>query len=490
MEPLSKALLKVRTHEHDYINKPLEDRPVFHGAAPIGWCNDPNGFSLYKGEVHLFYQYHPYSTHWGPMHWGHLKSQDMVKWEMLPTALAPDTEVDCDGCFSGSALQVGDEHYLLYTGVKDSYDEAGNKSSIQTQCLAIGDGLNYKKVATNPVIDYRQLPEGASIYDFRDPKLWKDDDGYHTVVADRAADGTGQILMFQSEDAKVWSYEGTLATCNKRYGRMWECPDFFKLGDVDVLMMSPQDMVAEGLEFHAGNNAIVLAGNYDREKCYLEEKWAQSIDYGLDFYAPQTMETEDGRRIMIAWFQSWDNYLTPEIFKWSGMMTFPREIWWQEDRLWQLPIREIEAYYTDRVHYTGLEIHEEKIALEGVTGRVLDMNMSVEMSEATQFTVRLAENQSFVTTLTYDHKKGIVEIDRTHSGMIRDYTTIRRMHVKTTDNKLNMRILLDQYSVEIFVNEGAYAMSSLIYTPLDAEGISFEADGKCTVDVTKHSIEV
>ena len=330
----------------------------------------------------------------------------------------------------------------------------------------------------------------AEAVDFRGPKLWKDEVGFHAGIAERAADGTGQILIYASEDAKVWEYEGTLAKCDKRYGQMWECPDFFKLGEVDVLIMSPQDMLAEGLEFHAGNNTMALVGNYNRENCRLEHQWVQSIDYGLDFYAPQTMETEDGRRIMVAWFQSWDNYLTPGDFKWSGMMTIPREIWWKENRLWQLPVQEIEQYYTNCVQHTGVEIKDEVVQLEGITGRVLDMDIAVDMSVASQFSVKLAEDENYVTTLTYDHKKGLLEVDRTYSGMRRDHITIRRMKIDAEGDSINLRVLLDKYSMEVFVNGGKYAMSSLIYTPFDAEGISFEATGTCVVDVIKHTIEV
>lgn len=155
-----------------------EPRPAFHLSARVGWMNDPNGFSFYQGKYHLFYQYHPYDSHWGPMHWGHAISKDLLCWKYLPIALAPDFPYDKDGCFSGSAIELDDHyHLLMYTGVvKDSHSQ-NSKREIQTQCIAIGNGINYEKYPGNPVLTETSLPQGSSQFDFRDPKLWRDDKG-------------------------------------------------------------------------------------------------------------------------------------------------------------------------------------------------------------------------------------------------------------------------------------------------------------------------
>ena len=100
---------------------PADSRPVYHLSSPVGWMNDPNGFSVYQKEYHLFFQYHPFSKIWGPMHWGHCKSSDFIRWEYLPVAMAPDEKYDAGGCYSGSAIEVEGEHVLLYTGVTDRY---------------------------------------------------------------------------------------------------------------------------------------------------------------------------------------------------------------------------------------------------------------------------------------------------------------------------------------------------------------------------------
>ena len=130
--------------------------------------NDPNGFSYYKGEYHLFYQYNPYSTVWDSMHWGHAVSRDLLRWTYLPAAMAPDRSYDSFGCFSGSAIELPDgKQLLLYTGVRKEGGERGEE--IQTQCVAVGDGLDYQKYVQNPVIDGSALPPRLSRNTFRAP---------------------------------------------------------------------------------------------------------------------------------------------------------------------------------------------------------------------------------------------------------------------------------------------------------------------------------
>ena len=172
-----------------------EERPDFHFSPRVGWMNDPNGFSWYNGQYHLFYQYNPYATHWDSMHWGHAVSKDLLHWEYLPAALAPDMEYDRIGCFSGSAIALPDgRQLLLYTSVNQETLEDGSVRDIQTQSVAVGDGLDYVKYEQNPVLTEKDIPEGASKVDFRDPKIWKGKDGkFYCVIGNRPSDGSGQI---------------------------------------------------------------------------------------------------------------------------------------------------------------------------------------------------------------------------------------------------------------------------------------------------------
>ena len=257
----SSQLEQARKIEKKRISEiPKESKPAYHVSSPVGWMNDPNGFSEYQGEYHLFFQYHPFSNVWGPMHWGHCKTRDFIKWEYLPAAMAPDESYDNGGCYSGSALEVDGAHVLIYTGVIDRYLEDGTREYRQVQCMAKGDGMNYYKYEGNPVITGDSLPEGSSIEDFRDPKVWKEPDGYYLVVGSRAADDSGQILLYHSDDLKHWRFLSIFDQSRGEYGKMWECPDFFPLGDRQILMVSPQDMRAKGYEFHNGNNSLFIYG--------------------------------------------------------------------------------------------------------------------------------------------------------------------------------------------------------------------------------------
>ena len=161
---MSEMLEKARKYEMEESMKITQDnRPVYHFSNPVGWMNDPNGFSEYKGEHHLFFQYYPYATHWDSMHWGHAKSTDFIKWEYLPTALAPDQDYDNFGVFSGSAIEDGEKQILIYTGVEEKAAPNGEKCIRQNQCVAIGNGVEYEKIENNPVVTADMLPEGSSL---------------------------------------------------------------------------------------------------------------------------------------------------------------------------------------------------------------------------------------------------------------------------------------------------------------------------------------
>ena len=188
MDKLSKANTYIKENRIA-----AEELPVFHVTPPCGWMNDPNGFSVYQGKTHLFYQFHPYSEVWGPMHWGHCETADFVKWTELPVALAPDQNYDEAGCFSGSGIETEAGHLLVYTGVMEK-ELNGEKVTYQNQCVAVGDGKRYTKIEQNPVATGDMLPENFSREHFRDPKIWKEDDGYYMVVGNKTNEGIPQVV--------------------------------------------------------------------------------------------------------------------------------------------------------------------------------------------------------------------------------------------------------------------------------------------------------
>ena len=476
---------------NSYIEKnkvPKEQRPDFHVTAPVGWINDPNGFSEYRNQYHLFYQHHPYSDAWGPMHWGHCTSGDFIKWKTLPDVLAPDESFDEGGCFSGSALETDEGHALVYTGVTEK-TENGEKRAFQNQCLAFGDGKTYRKFAGNPVIDGNKLPEGFSREDFRDPKIWFDDGFYFLVAGNRKSDGLGQVVLFRSPDLKDWQYVTVLAENDGTYGTMWECPDFFRLGNQHILIVSPQDMRAIKNKFYNGNHAVYFLGQYNKKDCKFDCGEGVMLDYGTDFYAPQTLLTNDGRRIMIAWMQSWDINIKPAEQRWNGMMTVPRELRLIDGHLYQRPVREIENYRVNPVIYKNAEISGE-VSLPGIKGRVLDLSAEVLSGDFEKLSIQIAHNEEYTSGFTYNKEEQSIKFDRTYSGMRRDSVCQRKMKLENPQSTLKLRLILDKYSAELFINDGYQTFSTTFYTPLEADEIVFRCDGKAILNIEKFDIQI
>lgn len=472
---------------------PEEQRPLFHLSPRCGWMNDPNGFSIYKGEYHLFYQYYPYETVWGPMHWGHAVSKDLISWKYLPCAMAPDEEYDGAGCFSGSAIETEDgKQLLVYTGVQKKEDESGVIREIQTQCIAIGDGTDYRKYENNPVITDKDLPKGAGKYDFRDPKVFKSGGKYYLVVGNKTEDADGQILQFVSDDGYKWKYDKRIIKNNRRFGVMWECPDYFDLDGKQVLLTSPQDMLPEELEFHNGNGTLCIIGSLNESGDFNEEN-CQAVDYGIDFYAPQTVLAKDGRRLMIGWLQNWDTCgIRRDDFPWFGQMSFPREISICNNRLIQKPAREIADYYGKRVSRQNVPV-SDCVSLSSIEGRCIDMTVKVRPAGTdlsySKFEIRFADNGKAYSYLEYDPVQNIVKIDRKHSGSRRAIVHQRRCRVANKKGEITLRLILDRYSMELFINEGEQVMSMGIFTDIKAEGISFRSNGDLVMDVVMHELE-
>ena len=382
----------------------------------------------------------------------------------------------------------------MYTGVRSVRRRNGMIEDYQTQCIAIGDGVDYEKIDGNPVIDSKLLPEGGSEHDFRDPKIWREGDTFYAVIGNRCPDGSGTILLYQSKDALHWEYVSVLSACHNQYGRMWECPDFFALDGKDVLLVSPQEMTAIGLEFHPGNANVCLIGTFDKKTHHLNREMVQAIDYGLDFYAPQTLLTEDGRRVMIGWMQNWEtSSCRKQELRFMGQMTLPRELSICNGRLFQNPVRELENYRGVKIDYRNVLINGET-SLRGISGRCLDMTVTVrpgnENSMFKWFRLYVARDGEHFTFIRYRPETGTIKVDRTHSGFPHDIVDIREFPVSLTDGMLKMRVIMDRYSLELFVNDGEQAASFVLYTPMEASAISFSSDGSVLVDVEKYDLEI
>ncbi|MCQ4086054.1 glycoside hydrolase family 32 protein [Saccharibacillus sp. JS10] len=470
----------------------------YHVAAPAYWINDPNGFSFYRGEYHLFYQHHPYSVEWGPMYWGHVKSKDLVHWEHLPIALAPSEDYDRDGCFSGSAIEHEGKLWLMYTGNVWTGEDR-DEDLKQVQALAYSeDGVHFEKYIGNPVIE--AAPEGnIHPFHFRDPKIWQHEDIYYCILGSQTTDRqSGQVLLYRSADLINWTFISVIAggqETTEKLGYMWECPDLFALGDQDVLVCSPQGMAKDGDLYHNLHQSGCMLGKLDYATGKFEHGDLQLLDYGFDFYAPQTTLDEQGRRIVIAWMAMWEDKMPEQARGWAGAMTIPRVLTIEDGQIRTRPLPELSKLRGKSVHYTNEKLLSSLAAnsqsvepdssiytgrqFAGVSGEYTELEIEFEAGTATSFGIamRVGESSGEETVLSYDCQQQKLTLDRERSGA--GSGGIRRAPLSLQNGILKLRIFIDRSSVEVFAGDGEVAMSARIYPGVDSTGIRFFAkDGE------------
>jgi beta-fructofuranosidase len=274
---------------------------------------------------------------------------------------------------------------------------------------------------------------------------------------------------------------------------MWECPDFFTLDGKQVLICSPQDMLPEGFEYHNGNGTLCLIGQVDETKKHFTYDHHQTVDYGIDFYAPQTTLAPDGRRIMVGWMQNWDtcDQQGAKERGWFGQMTLPREITIENGRLYQRPVRELEQYRSNKVEYKNVLL-DGVTTLDGIQGRTVDMEITIRPKDPEKsfrkFSVWFAQNEQFRTSVSFKPYESVLKLDRKYSGSRRAFINQRRAQVNARNGELKLRIILDRFSAEVFVNDGEQVMSATVMTDLLANGISFSTDGQVEMDITKYDL--
>lgn len=433
-----------------------EYRNSYHVMAPVGWINDPNGFVYYKGEYHLFYQHYPYDSVWGPMHWGHVKSKDLVHWEHMPVALAPTEDYELDGCFSGSAIEKDGKLYLMYTG---HYERDGIRREVQ--CIAYSeDGIHFEKYKGNPVISEDEIKGNASIEDFRDPKAFKKGDLYYSVVASKTKDERGRILLFSSKDLFNWSFKSVLLEGNKEQGIMWECPDLFNLDGKDVLIMSPIEIPKNKYEFYNINSTAAFIGKVDWETGKFEIQNYHEIDSGLDFYAPQTCIDTKNRRVMIAWMQMWKRNMPTNDLKhgWSGSMTLPRELHVKNNRLVQSPISHIYKSIKIDTVFSNKNLENGTLELKEICDKSCYFKFELNVEKTDDFELKLMKSENEFILVNYDVNEKVLTVNREKSGYKitgeeKEYLFQRSLFVNTYNNLLILEIFRDTSSLEIFINK-------------------------------------
>ncbi|MFM0578352.1 glycoside hydrolase family 32 protein [Streptococcus suis] len=420
-------------------------RPERHFVPEIGWINDPNGFVYFKGEYHLFYQFNPYESVWGPMHWGHAKSKDLVNWEHLPVALAPDKDYDKDGCFSGSAIVKEDTLWLMYTG--NIVNEDGSVRQVQNMAYST-DGIHFEKIAQNPVATEELLPEEVIANDFRDPKIFEKDGRYYSVVATKHKDGVGCIVLLGSDDLLDWQFESIFLKGGAHQGHVWECPDYFEVDGQEYLIVSPMRYQKEDNDFVNINSNIFVTGHVDWDNKVFVADSFKEIDHGHDFYAAQTTEGPEEECVMIAWMHTWGRPLVTNDLghKWYGQMTLPRLLKQGENGLRQVLSAGILNSFDD------IEIGQ---VIQGPSKLSLKLDDSLDL--------KLGTDQDYLQ-FGYDKERQEVYIDRSSLKIQQageeEWSTVRRA---VTVQATELEVLVDTNCLEIFINDGQETLTSTFY---------------------------
>lgn len=422
-------------------------RQNYHFMPQTGWMNDPNGLIFFRGRYHYFYQYNPYHGFWDCMYWGHAVSEDLIHWEYLPLALAPSERYDDHqrgGCFSGSAIEHDGKLFLMFTGTANN-----GKGFEQTQCIAYSeDGIHFEKYPGNPVL---QAPEGIPTDFFRDPKVWKHENTYY-MVCGSSRGGMAQAMLYQSEDMIHWEFFSVLAESRGEWGYMWECPDFYPAGDKYVLMFSPMG---------AGERtSVYLVGDFDYKTGKFTYHTSGEIDWGFDFYAPQSFLSEDGRRILVGWANAWDwmpfwkDWGPTYKEGWCGFFNIPREVKLTEDNTLKfVPVKELQALREDERSMCEIAV-KEKIEISPADGTSFELLMEVDLTKTTadKLCLELRSDGEKAVTLTYNLKNRETELDRSNSDGWSTGKTRSCLLLKDRA-KMKVHIYIDKSSIEAFTDD-------------------------------------
>ncbi len=470
--------------DKDIIN---DYRPKYHISPPAGWLNDPNGLCQINGIYHVYFQYCPENADGnGEKCWGHYESSNMIDWKFTGVVLKPDKDWDKDGVYSGCSFIDDGKQYIFYTGnVKENGDydyiyEGRQANTILVECENACSMGAKQLVMTNN--DY---PNDMSNH-VRDPKVMKSDkvidydrqaltdntdintDRYIMVQGARTIEDKGVVLVFTSDDLKNWKYNNRITTANN-FGYMWECPDLFRLKDMSVesgnkelctvLSVSPQGIEKEERTdtryqniYQSGYyliNGNVFGASPEENKLGKFTEW----DKGFDFYAPQTFEDENGRRILIGWAGIPDAEYTNEpsvMAGWQHMLTLPRQLSINNGKVYQFPVREYDFLLKHRIDYSNTLAHKNAATFSETEAYAVEIN-NIDNKEIRIFIAGDLE-------LIYSKKDNIFEVKLNgHLGYGRKS---RKAYIEKLEH---IRYYIDSSIAEIFINNGEIVFTTRFY---------------------------
>lgn len=431
-------------------------RPQYHLLPRANWMNDPNGPIYWKGTYHMFYQYNPDGAFWGDMHWGHAVSTDMIQWQHKPIALAPTPAgPDKDGCFSGCAVDNQGVPTILYTGVTP-----------EVQCLATSDDslTEWKKYDGNPVISH--APNGPEVTGLRDPCVWKEGNAWYLALGSGYREQGGMVFLYRSLDLIHWDYMHELCRALKEEitensdpvvsGEMWECPDFFPVGDRYVLLISTKGSV------------FYIAGSYEHNRLRPERQG--KVDWGGEYYAARTMLDAQGRRILWGWIREGRSEVAHRAAGWAGVMSLPRVLSLNPDHTLAMSPHPNLAILRGRKHaIRAIEIYENSHELlKGVQGTALEIEAVIDPGTAAQCGLRVCCSPDFreYSLVAYDRQAKLLRVAREHSSLNPEaHHTAQECPIDLAEGALlELRIFIDSSVLEVFVN--GLCLTSRVYPTL------------------------
>jgi fructan beta-fructosidase len=448
-------------------------RPLYHFTPDSMWMNDPNGMVYYEGEYHLFYQYYPKDIIWGPMHWAHAVSTDMIDWKDLSIALYPDS---LGLIFSGSAVidwnntsgfGINGQPPMVAIFTHHNMDgEKSGKVNFQNQSIAYSNdkGRTWKKYKDNPVI------KNPGIKDFRDPKVMWHEATQKWILVLAARD---KVKFYQSSDLKSWTYASDFGISNDT--RLWECPDLFPIkveGSNEekwILITSMQSGAPNG-----GTGSSYWVGDFDGKifKCndaIANQKW---LDSGKDNYAFVTwsdVPKSDGRRLGIGWMSNWQYAQKVPSENWRSAMTLPRELTLYNDNgiysLRSNPVRELENYAFDSKPIHMVPSKDWTVIMDGHS--TAHLSLSFQKPVKGKLVIRFSNSKGEYSDVGFDAGSKKYFIDRSRSGITDFNPDFTGNHVANNNydhSNLDIEIYLDHSSIELFADGGRCVMTETFFS--------------------------
>lgn len=487
-------------------------RPNFHFTPNANWMNDPNGLCYADGYYHLYFQYYPDGNIWGPMHWGHAKSKDMIKWEEQPIAIYPGSE---GWIFSGSAVVdikntsgfgngKNPPMVAIYTIHSQEKEKAG-QVDIESQGIAYSNdnGQTWTKYANNPVI------KNPGIRDFRDPKLTWDAIHNQWILVLAAQD---RSKFYRSSDLKNWEELSEFGQNIGAHGGVWECPDFFSMkveNSNETKWVLIQSLNPGGP--NGGSGTQYFIGDFDGRSFTADPKFLTEvknkngvwIDYGKDNYAGVTWNNipqKDGRRLMIGWMSNWNYATVVPTQKWRSSMTLPRELKLIKKngdyKIVSTPIKEIKRYVSKTSTQKNIVVEAKKVLAESPKTNLTlaDITIRINNLKAETYSFSLSNQAGESITFGLNNKEDYLFLDRSKSGNLtfsdKFAAAVTKAIFDAKQTNAELRLLIDKTSIEIFYNDGEKVITEIFFPSTPYTILSAEATTTTTIDLTINQLQI